>query len=129
MNRTEPLKILVVDDELIVRQTLKAYFDHFGHQVLEADSGEFALKALENHAFDAVVADMGMPGMDGVAFLKKCREAFPEMPLFLVSGKAVEVLEQEAARAGATGFLKKPFRINDIRNVVEAIVRAKGAGD
>ena len=109
MNRTEPLKILVVDDEFIVRQTLKAYFDHLGHQVLEAGSGEFGLKALENHSFDAVVADMGMPGMDGVAFLKKCRETYPDMPVFLVSGKGGRSTRTGSGRGRRDRLFEKAF--------------------
>ncbi len=79
-------KILIVDDELHVRQSFFDFFEDREWQVLSAESGETALDLLGKEACDAVVVDIRMRGMDGETFIRKASEQYPEMVFIICTG-------------------------------------------
>ena len=115
------LKILVVDDEEIVRHVLKALLDHLGHQTECAQDGNSGLRALEGGHYDAVFVDIRMPGLDGMSFLGRSKEIRPDMPVIIITGHGSDSTREEALAAGAFGFLHKPFPFNDLRELVSRI--------
>lgn len=121
MNATEPLSLLLVDDEEIVRYTLREFLLFLGHKIDEADEGLAGIRMLEQNQYDAAFVDMRMPRLDGLGFLQQCREKWPELPVFLVSGQATEPIRDAALAAGARGFLHKPFAFDQIRRLLATI--------
>lgn len=129
MTRPDLLTVLIVDDEEIVRQVLKEFLALLGNNVVEAEDGLSGIQSLENSSYDAAFVDIRMPGLDGMEFLKQSREKRPNMPVFLISGHGDDETRQKAIRAGALGFLNKPFTFDEIRNLMEKIVIPSASQD
>ncbi|KPJ79025.1 MAG: hypothetical protein AMJ54_00800 [Deltaproteobacteria bacterium SG8_13] len=102
-------RILVVDDELIVRDSLKEWLEEEGFSVDMADSGAQALQKLANDTFHLMLTDIKMPGMDGVELLEKAKEDQPGMCVVMMTAYATVETAVEAMKIGAFDYLVKPF--------------------
>lgn len=120
------MNILLVDDELHIRELLGQFLSSLGHQVAVCENGQQAWQWLSDGAnpCDVVVADIQMPVMGGRELLRRIRESELGVPVVLVSGQ-IDVSEYDAALAGATTIIYKPFQLRDIVAVLE---RLQGAG-
>jgi two-component system response regulator FlrC len=118
-----PVPILVVDDEPVVRRLLARALERKGADVVTAADGPEALAKLKELGNAAVLADVRMPGMDGLALLRAVKQLAPETPVVLISG--FEVDEAEAHRAGAACVLRKPVSHAELDRVLAAL---RGAG-
>ena len=107
----EPARIVVVDDEVLLLNALDRSLGREGYAVETYRSAEEAMPALRSHASDVnvVLADLRMPGMDGLEFLAVVRESWPELPVVLMSGQATVGSAIAALRSGAYDYLLKPF--------------------
>ena len=105
----EKFRILVVDDELVVRDSLKEWLEDEGFQVDMAESGEEALKKLNAEAFNLMLTDIKMPGMDGVELLERAREIHRDLPVVMMTAYATVETAVEAMKIGAMDYLMKPF--------------------
>lgn len=121
MSSIESLSLLLIDDEEIVRYTLREFLLFLGHKIDEAEEGLAGIQMLARKHYDAAFVDMRMPKLDGLGFLRQCREKWPELPVFLVSGHATETTCKEAFEAGARGFLNKPFAFDEIRRLLATL--------
>jgi DNA-binding NtrC family response regulator len=121
MKQTDPLKILVVDDEEIVRLTLSAIFDHMGHTVECVNDGLAGKQTLNNNKYDAAFVDMRMPGLDGMSLLKWSRQKGLDLPIIIMSGHGAEDSRDEALQSGAFAFISKPFSLAGFKNLIEKI--------
>jgi PAS domain S-box-containing protein len=107
--------VLVVDDEEMLHRIARSILMRCGFEVIVAENGEDALNELQKHPeVCAVVLDMIMPTMGGVACLKKIRERQPTLPVILVSGFSNSERIQEHLKVGYTFFLSKPYRSADL---------------
>ncbi len=122
MNGTLSLKILLVDDEEIVRATLKGYLAFVGHDVHEVSDGFSGLKALRNEEFDVAVSDIRMPGIDGFGFIKEARKLRPNLPVMLISGHGDSASAEDAFEAGAVGLCRKPFKLAEFEKLLVSVV-------
>ena len=106
----EPTKstVLVVDDEKNIRRTLRQTLEGAGYAVLEAESAEQALEALQGEPVDVGVFDIRLPGMDGLALLGRVREILRDLPVIMISGHAETDDVVEAIKRGAIDFFAKP---------------------
>ena len=111
--------ILVVDDELIVRDSLKEWLEEDGFTVETAASGPDALKKLAQKRFNLMLTDIKMPGMDGVAVLTKALETDPELSVLMMTAYATVETAVEAMKIGARDYLMKPF---DPENMLAKVV-------
>ncbi|MBW1842689.1 MAG: response regulator, partial [Deltaproteobacteria bacterium] len=103
-------RILVVDDELILRDSLKAWLDdEEGFSVDTAESGPDALDKLANQSYQLMLLDIKMPGMDGVEVLTKAKEILPEIQVVMMTAYATVETAVEAMKIGALDYLIKPF--------------------
>jgi DNA-binding NtrC family response regulator len=121
MKPAEPLKILVVDDEEIVRLTLSAMFHHLGHTAECVNDGLAGKQSLENNKYDAAFVDMRMPGLDGMNLLKWSRQNRLDLPIVIMSGHGGEDSRDEAMQSGAYAFLSKPFSLAEVKGLIEKI--------
>jgi PAS domain S-box-containing protein len=119
-------KVLVVDDERLVRSQLRRSLELRGYQVREAGSGGAALEALQNYTPDVVVLDMTMSDMDGAEALQRMRERGITVPVVLASGYMDQALERRLERSAFQGFLRKPYAIAELLDTVEGALAATG---
>jgi heterodisulfide reductase subunit A len=102
-------RILVVDDELIVRDSIKEWLEVEGFEVEMAESGFEALEKLAASRFNMMLADVKMPGMDGVELLKMAKELAPQLPVVMMTAYATVETAVDAMKIGAKHYLMKPF--------------------
>lgn len=102
-------RILVVDDELVVRDSLKEWLEEEGFAVDMAQSGPEALQRLGESTYHLMLTDIKMPGMDGVELLEKAREIFPDLCVVMMTAYATVETAVEAMKIGALDYLVKPF--------------------
>jgi DNA-binding response OmpR family regulator len=107
---TNPAKILVIDDELALRQTLARVLQHAGFEATTAESGEQGLAFLETTSFDLIYLDIRMPGLAGPEVLKLMHASHPTVPIVLFTAQPDINSALEALRSGATDYLLKPLK-------------------
>ena len=113
-------RVLIVDDEPEVRQSVRRTVEHMGHQVTEAADGVDAIQALDGAAFDLVVSDLRMPRADGFAVLRKAQEPSVRTPVVILTASTKVSDCVDAMRSGAFNFLVKPFHAEELKSVLEA---------
>lgn len=101
-------RILIVDDDAAAQKLYRTYLTSEGHEVDCASSGLEGVEAAEKSAFDAVVMDLNMPGLDGWMAMSLIRARRPLLPILILTGDANPDLEERAHTAGAAAFLTKP---------------------
>jgi len=114
-------RVLVIDDEAIVRDSIVAYLEDSGFDVLEADNGQDGVACFHRHLPDIVLCDLRMPNMDGLAVLKEINGISPNTPFIVVSGAGVMADVVQALRLGASDYLIKP--ILDMEVLEHSILR------
>src|SRR5215216_6778586 len=118
--RAVPL-VLLVEDDAAVRSTLAAILHDEGCDIIIAPNGFDALVALEQHEPDIIVLDWMMPVLDGQNFLQALRSEYRRStPVLVIS--AGRVNEQTALQAGADGYLRKPFDIDELMRILHELV-------
>ena len=119
------LNIMVVDDELIVRESLKGWLEKFGYGVDTAENAQDALQKLETETYDLLFIDIKMPGMDGVELLKRVKEDLPDVIVVMITAHGSIESAIEAMKAGASDYLMKPFDPENLELLVEKVVQVK----
>lgn len=108
------MKILVIDDERSIRNTLKEILEFEGHDVIVAEDGEDGLEKVKTNNFEAVFCDIKMPKMDGMEFLEKFSELGTEASIIMISGHGSIDAAVECIKKGAYDFIQKPLDLNRI---------------
>lgn len=111
-------RVLLVDDEESFVDALGKRLNARGLTVETSNSGEDAIEKAENHAFDVIVLDLAMPGMDGIETLKRLREVDPDLQIILLTGHGSIEKAVEATKLGAMDFLQKPASLNDLLELI-----------
>lgn len=121
--------VLIVDDSTTIRSVVKIHLLGCGFEFLEAESAERALQVLKLVHVDVVLADIRMPGMSGIDFLRAVRaDARPrirDVPVVLMTGEKAAGLREEGLAAGANGFLSKPVTGSELVGVVQDLLKDK----
>jgi DNA-binding NtrC family response regulator len=112
-------EILIVDDEPIVGQRLKALLEKEGHQVEAFVDSAVALNRLEAKHFDIVISDIRMGDIDGIQLLDQVLKKFRHIKVILITGYATLELARESLAKGAFDFIAKPFKLNEIRTTIK----------
>jgi DNA-binding NtrC family response regulator len=113
------LSILVVDDEEPFRRLLKNELARRGYAVSVAADGGEAMRLMSNNAFDAVLLDVIMPGVDGLSLMKTLKEDPSAPPFIVLTGKATVETAVEAMKNGAYDYLTKPYKLDELVIVVD----------
>lgn len=116
------MKILVIDDEPQIRRALKLGLEKDGFEVTQAASGEEALDLLSTRAFDLIVLDLALPGLDGFEICKQIR-TWSQTPILVLSVRDREEDKIKALDCGADDYITKPFGIGELSARVRAILR------
>lgn len=118
------IKILVVDDFATMRQIVKKSLGALGfHNITEASDGVDALEKLEKDQFGFIISDWNMPNMMGLDFLKNVRskDKYKAIPFLMVTAEAKRENVIEAARAGVSQYIVKPFTVESLQEKIDAI--------
>jgi two-component system response regulator HydG len=115
------MSIMVVDDEAIVRESLFHWFKKYGHVVETASSGFEALEKLEKYPFQLLFVDIKMPGMNGIELLEKVKTEYPDTLVIIITAYGSIESAVKAMRVGATDYLLKPFKPDQLSLVMERI--------
>ncbi|HPD24363.1 MAG TPA: sigma-54 dependent transcriptional regulator [Bacteroidales bacterium] len=107
-------KILIIDDERSIRNTLKDILSFEKHHVDTAEDGIIGLKMIEENEYDVIFCDIKMPQMDGIEVLEKIIETHPEIPVVMISGHGNIDTAVEAIKKGAFDYIAKPLDLNRI---------------
>jgi putative two-component system response regulator len=123
-------RILVIDDEDIIRSLMLEILESVGHEVIGAETAERALGLLEESEFDLIVSDVVMPGLSGLELLGAVRERRASLPVVLVTGAGTYETLSQALTRGAAGLVTKPFAHEELQTAVaDALERASRSRD
>ena len=116
--------VLVVDDEASIRDLLSKTLALAEYEVDTAPDATSALDRMRSNAYDLMIADLKMPGMDGLTLIRQAKRINAEMPVIIITGFSTESSAIEAVNLGVAGYLTKPFRVPQ---VLAAAAKALGA--
>jgi DNA-binding NtrC family response regulator len=121
----QPKHLLLVEDEAPLRRAVAEQLTDRGYQVQEADSGESALARLADFAFDIIVTDLRLPGVDGAALVQAAVERYPEIIAIVITGYGTVKDAVDAIKRGAWDFVSKPFQIDELLHVLESSIEQR----
>ncbi|RPJ74203.1 MAG: sigma-54-dependent Fis family transcriptional regulator, partial [Acidobacteria bacterium] len=107
-------RILVIDDEPAIRDSLKMILEYEGYEFVGAPSGADGIAQIERESPDLVFLDVKMPGMDGIEALTRIKVIAETLPVVMISGHATRETAFQAAKLGAYGFIEKPLSSEDV---------------
>ena len=122
--RPEHPRVLVVDDEASIRDLLAKTLALAEYEVDAAADASTALTRVRGAEYDLLIADLRMPGMDGLALIRQVKKIRAELPVIIITGFSSEASAIEAVNLGVAGYLRKPFRVPE---VLAAAAKALGA--
>jgi CheY-like chemotaxis protein len=123
---TEQESVLIVDDEKNIRLTLSRALEGLGLQSETVVNGEEALSRLQERAFDLVLLDLRMPGMDGMEVLRRVRTLRPDTRIVIITAYGTVESAVEAMKLGAADFIQKPFAPAEVRDLVRRVLAREG---
>lgn len=118
---TDKLSIMVIDDEPLVGRSLKRLLSKAGYDVEAFTDSRAAVKELEKRIFNVIVTDLKMDGIDGMNILDIARNRCTDTKVIVISGFAQQSTVKDVLGRGASAFISKPFRINELK---EAVIKA-----
>lgn len=122
-------RILVVDDEMSMREFLEIFLTREGYEVSLAVSGEQACDILDREKFDLVITDIRMKDVDGIEVLKRAKETSPDTMVVMISAFATAATAVEAMREGAYDYIPKPFKVDEFKRIVREALKSKKTAD
>jgi two-component system, chemotaxis family, chemotaxis protein CheY len=122
MNKT--IRIMTVDDSASMRQMVSFTLKGAGYDVVEATDGKDALEKMENHSIHMLITDINMPNLDGIGLVRKVRShaVYRFIPIILLTTESQDSRKQEGKTAGATGWIVKPFKPDQLLHVVKKVI-------
>ncbi len=116
--------IMAVDDTASMRQMISFTLNSAGHNVMEASDGDEALKIAQENKFDLIITDINMPNMDGITLVEKLRELadYKFAPILMLTTESQESKREQGKKAGATGWIVKPFNPDQLLSVIENVL-------
>jgi two-component system KDP operon response regulator KdpE len=121
-DNSQPLKILVIEDEPEIRRFLRATLASNGYRMLEAENGAHGLDQAASESPAAVLLDLGLPDMDGLSVIGKLR-AWSQVPIIVISARGNEADKIKALDGGADDYLTKPFGVGELLARIRVALR------
>jgi len=123
--KTKSEHILIVDDDETIRETLKDFLEATGDFCYVASNAYEALNVLPENSITLVISDIKMPGMDGIEFMKEAKQSFPDLDFIIITGYASDYTYTDIINAGATDYMTKPFKPEELKAKMERINRER----
>ncbi len=121
-NRIKNMKILLVDDDEWIRDSLSLFFEAEGCNLLTFETAEEAIESVRKHAYDIVISDYKLPGMDGLEFLRRVKEKQPNAFEILITAYANREICEEAKMVGVRDIIPKPFTSEDVETSLARVI-------
>ena len=115
------ISILIVDDEQSVRDSLYNWFIEDGYQVECAENAKRALNLLESENYDIILADIKMPGMDGLEMMRRIKSLKKESIVIMMTAFGTIETAVQAMKAGARGYIPKPFTLDSLAAAIRKV--------
>jgi|CXWL01.1.fsa_nt_gi CheY-like chemotaxis protein len=112
------IKVLVVDDKKVIGDFFDFTLGYFGHDITVVHDPREAVKVAQQQDFDIAFLDIMMPEKNGVEVLREMKKVVPQLPVVMMSGYSLQEMKDEAMQLGAAWCLKKPFELDDVRQVM-----------
>jgi DNA-binding NtrC family response regulator len=125
MKRNNDVRILVIDDELFVRDLLYDFFTKLEYAVTAAPDGDAGLHACRNESFDVALVDLKMPGKGGIEVLTEMVRLDSSLPVVMMTGYPTIDSSIEAIRRGAYDYIIKPFKLQDLKELTERAIKER----
>jgi DNA-binding NtrC family response regulator len=119
------MKILLIDDDEWIRDSLGLYFEGEGCQLLALETAEEGIEALKKQDYDIIVTDYRLPGMDGLEFLKRIQDSHPQAIKILITAYGSEEVVSKAMRIGIHDFIDKPFTAKTIEDSLSRLIEKR----
>jgi DNA-binding NtrC family response regulator len=120
-----PKHVLLVEDEAPLRQAVAEQLADRGYKVVQAETGEIAIARLTDFAFDIIITDLRLPGIDGSAVVEAAVDRYPEIIAIVVTGFGTVKDAVEAIKRGAWDFVSKPFQIDELLHALNAALEQR----
>ena len=117
------MKILLIEDDEWVRDSLILFFEGEGCHLLALETAEEGMEALKRHDYDIIISDYRLPGTDGLEFLKRIQEAHPQAMKILISAYGGKEVVSEATMVGIQDFIEKPFTTKTIEESLSRLIK------
>jgi DNA-binding NtrC family response regulator len=117
--------VLLVEDEAPLRQAVAEHLTDRGYHVEQADTGEAAISRLADFAFDIILTDLRLPGIDGSAVVEAAVERYPDIIAIVITGYGTVKDAVEAIKRGARDFVSKPFQIDELLHVLDSALEQR----
>jgi DNA-binding NtrC family response regulator len=122
---SDKTRILIVDDDEVVRRSYLRSLESISRDVQAASDGEQALQTMEQNPCDVVLLDLRMPGQDGLSVLRTIKQKWPESEVVIITGYPTVASVKEAVRLGAYDYVAKPVGPQDVINIADAAITRK----
>ncbi len=119
------LSLLLVEDDELIRDSLRLFFESEGCRLNVRESAEEGLAAIRDQAYDIIITDFRLPGMDGIDFLKSVQHLCPAAQKILLTAYMNEQVLAEAFRLGVHQFIEKPFSSDDLEEALAQLVERR----
>ena len=123
--RLQGMNVLLVEDDQWIRDSLRRFFANENCALMAVETGEDGLEIIKDNACDIIIADYRLPGMDGLAFLKKAQDINAQVKKILLTAYMTEPVISEAFRLGVHEFIEKPFSTEDLEEALARILEKK----
>jgi DNA-binding NtrC family response regulator len=118
------MRILVVDDDVIVIKSCRRILEAEGFEVSAVPSADSALEAIKHSDFDLMLVDVKMPQRDGMYLMREIKKSWPEIPVIVMSGYPTPETISDVLKLGATLFIPKPFRPDELMKSVRQVLKS-----
>lgn len=122
-------RMLVVDDEPMMRDLLQKALTRKGHEVIAVEGGRKAIQLFRQDRPDLTILDLNLPDINGIDVLREIRSVAPQAPVIILTGAGTEDMEQQARALGVTDILKKGFSLHALGAALQRILKQPGQPD
>jgi heterodisulfide reductase subunit A len=120
--------ILIVDDEAIVRESIRDWLKDAGYEVSVAGSGEEALKLIQKQNFGVMIVDLRLPGINGIDVIKKAKALKPDIKSIVITAYPTMLTQEEASKLGAIDYLVKPIFPDKLEELIRDAIGEAESG-
>ena len=124
-SKLKEMKILLIDDDKWIRDSLSIFFEYEGCHLLALETAEEAMEELKMHDYDIIIVDYKLPGMDGLALLKRIQDSHLDAMKILITAYRSEVVISEAINMGVKEIIEKPFTSKIIEASLCRLIEAR----
>ena len=124
-NKLKSMEILLVDDDEWIRDSLSLFFESEGCHLTALETAEEGMEAIKKQAYDILVTDYRLPGMDGLEFLRHIQDTQPHIMTVLITAYKSEDVVSEAVKLGIQDFIEKPFTTKTIEESLTRLLKKR----